>query len=286
MATAIQHSIQSADGVTLAAREWPKANAPTVVLVHGYPDNQDVWNGVAPELNKRFRVISYDVRGAGESDKPRLQNAYKLERLAADFRAVIDQLSPDAPVHLLAHDWGSIQSWESVTQEDATGRIASYSTISGPCLDHIGFWARDQLRPSKLGAGLSQMAHSWYVAAFHLPALGELAWRGVVGRAWPRLLKHVEGFETDKNPTQTRDGVMGMNLYRANVLPRLQNPRRRFTEVPVQLLIPEDDHFVTKDMARACVYWAPNCWQRDVPGGHWTPVSHAKQVAKATAEFI
>jgi predicted metal-dependent hydrolase/pimeloyl-ACP methyl ester carboxylesterase len=286
MATIIEHSVSGHGGVNLAVREWPKAEAPTVVLVHGYPDNQNVWNAVAPELNKQFRVITYDVRGAGESDKPRQQSAYKLNCLSADFHAVIEQLSPDAPVHVLAHDWGSIQSWESVTEEGAKQRIASYSSISGPSLDHIGFWARDQLRPSKLTAGLSQLLHSWYVAAFHVPVLGELAWRGVVGRAWPRLLKHVEGFDADKNATQTSDGLLGMKLYRANVLPQLQNPRRRFTEVPVQLLIPEDDHFVTKEMARACVYWAPNCWQRDLVGGHWSPVSHAKQVAKAAAEFV
>lgn len=283
---ATKHRILGAQGLALAVTEWPKTNAPTVVLVHGYPDNQSVWRKVVPLLHKHFRVITYDVRGAGESERPRSQKQYRLEYLAEDFTAVIDALNPCEPVHVLAHDWGSIQSWESVTDPNKQDRIASFTTLSGPCLDHIGFWARDQLRPSQLKQGLSQLAHSWYVGAFQLPLLGEAAWVGGVAKAWPRLLKHVEGFETDKNPSQKGDGVLGLNLYRANVLPRLKAPRRRSTDIPVQLLLPADDHFVTPAMARSCSYWASRCWQRSVPGGHWAPLSDAPALAKSVTQFV
>jgi pimeloyl-ACP methyl ester carboxylesterase len=51
--------------VRLAASAWGDPAHPVVVLVHGYPDNSDVWHGVAHALAARFHVIAYDVRGAG-----------------------------------------------------------------------------------------------------------------------------------------------------------------------------------------------------------------------------
>lgn len=282
----LEHRVIGAQGVGIAVQEWPKEHAATLVLVHGYPDNHRVWSQVAPLLNQQFRVLTYDVRGAGDSDRPRKTSAYALAYLAADFKAVIDQLSPVQPVHVLAHDWGSIQSWESVTDPQMQDRIASFSTLSGPSLDHIGFWARDQLRPAQIQQGLSQLAHSWYVGAFHLPILGEAAWLGGIAKAWPKLLKHVEGIDADKNPNQKGDGVLGMKLYRANVLPRLSKPRRCFTHVPVQLLMPEDDHFVTPAMAESCSYWTSRCWKQSIKGGHWAPLSDADAVAAAVTEFV
>lgn len=278
--------VLGASGVALSVSEWPKAGVPKIVLVHGYPDNQTVWRHVVPLLHKHFHVVTYDVRGAGQSERPSKQKQYRLECLAEDFSAVIDAVSPDQPVHVVAHDWGSIQSWESVTDPNKRDRIASFSSLSGPCLDHVGFWARDQLRPTQLKQGLSQLVHSWYVGAFHLPLFGEAMWAGGAAKAWPRLLKHVEGVEAEKNPSQKSDGILGMKLYRANVLSCLRAPRRRNTDVPVQLLLPDDDHFVTPALARACTYWVRDCWQRSVPGGHWAPLSDAPALAKSVKEFV
>jgi pimeloyl-ACP methyl ester carboxylesterase len=59
--------ITSTDGVTLRVYESGPPSAPTVVCVHGYPDNHTLWDGVVAELALRYHVVSYDVRGAGES---------------------------------------------------------------------------------------------------------------------------------------------------------------------------------------------------------------------------
>jgi pimeloyl-ACP methyl ester carboxylesterase len=101
--------VTSSDGVQLAVYEYGDPSAPTVICVHGYPDNASVWQGVVDELQASFHVVSYDVRGAGKSDKPPRRRAYKLDQLQDDFVAVLEAVSPDNPVHLLAHDWGSIQ---------------------------------------------------------------------------------------------------------------------------------------------------------------------------------
>jgi pimeloyl-ACP methyl ester carboxylesterase len=59
------------DGVVLAVDvHGDDASRPTVVLVHGYPDTSSAWNGVVRHLASRYRVVTYDVRGAGASTAP------------------------------------------------------------------------------------------------------------------------------------------------------------------------------------------------------------------------
>lgn len=170
------------DGVRLAVREFGATGdpaAPTVVCVHGYPDNQTVWDGVATRLAERYHVVTYDVRGAGDSDTPHARAAYRLDRLESDLATVLDAVSPHSPVHLLGHDWGSIQAWHAVTGDRLNDRLASFTSISGPCLDHAAHWFREIVRtptPGSVIQGLRQLVMSIYIGLFQLPVLPELAW--------------------------------------------------------------------------------------------------------------
>ncbi|MGR7001924.1 alpha/beta fold hydrolase [Yinghuangia aomiensis] len=107
--------VETPDGVRLAAVEAGRADGPAVVLVHGYPDTKEIWGDVAARLADRFRIVAYDVRGAGESSRPDATSAYVLQRLADDFEDVLDAVAPEGTVHLVGHDWGSVQAWEFVT---------------------------------------------------------------------------------------------------------------------------------------------------------------------------
>jgi pimeloyl-ACP methyl ester carboxylesterase len=186
----------SSGGVALAVYEQGLSTGPTVVLVHGYPDTHRVWDDVAEALEPDHRVIRYDVRGAGASGAPPDRYGYRLEQLAADLFAVVDAVSPDRPVHLLGHDWGSIQSWEAVTDRAASRRIASFTSISGPCLDHIGHWSRRRLArptPRHIGQLAAQSLRSWYITAFHLPVLAPATWRLGLAARWGHVLATTEG---------------------------------------------------------------------------------------------
>src|SRR5687767_11707346 len=95
-------------GVELAVDEGGTSGAPTLLLVHGYPDTSAVWADVAARLRDRYHVVTYDVRGAGASGAPEGRRGYTLDLLVADLAAVADAVSPHRPVHLVGHDWGSI----------------------------------------------------------------------------------------------------------------------------------------------------------------------------------
>ena len=143
---------------------------------------------------------------------------------------VLKATSPERPVHLVAHDWGSVQGWEAVTTEALAHRFASYTSISGPPLDHAGLWARRHrtLGLTDLGRSLRQALHSWYIGFFHLPLLPELLVRNKRATVlWTRALHRIEGRPTDERwpaPTFAADFAHGVELYRGNVRSRMLRP--------------------------------------------------------------
>ncbi|WP_042386952.1 SDR family oxidoreductase [Streptacidiphilus melanogenes] len=288
----LQSYVTAPDGVRLAVFEWgERSAATTVVLVHGYPDTHAVWRPIAEQLAERHHVVAYDVRGAGHSDAPRAVRSYTLATLEADLGAVLAEVSPDKPVHLVGHDWGSIQSWESVTGTALADRIASFTSVSGPCLDHVGQWFRSKLRrpnPRSVGQLAWQGVHSWYIGYFHLPLLPPLLWRTAMVKAWPALLHAIEGVPHGSGaPTFPTDAVRGLALYRANMIPRLTRPRRRPTDIPVQVVLPQQDLYVTPAMAgQAPQPFVGRLWRRPLRAGHWAPLTHETVLAGWIDEFV
>lgn len=283
----LHFSIQSGR-VRLAATAWGDPAQPVVVLVHGYPDNSEVWHGVAQALAGRFHVIAYDVRGAGRSDAPPEVADYRLERLADDFVAVLDAVSPDRPVHLVGHDWGSIQGWEFVTDPRLYGRIASFTSCSGPCLDHAASVLRAGGRRSfrQCGATLRQALASWYIVFFHVPLLPEWNWKLWLGRSWPFWLRRTEGLRVAPNPTQTADGIHGLRLYRANIRARLRAPRERRAHAPVQVIVPTRDRYVRPAVTQDLGRWVDRLWRRPIDAHHWLPLSQPQRMAAMVSEFV
>ena len=266
-------------GVSLAVFSSGSPSDPTVLLVHGYPDTHEVWSSVASALDG-FRVVSYDVRGSGQSGTPSALAGYRLDQLADDLFAVADAVSPDQPVHVVGHDWGSVQAWHAVTDPRAEGRIASFTTISGPCLDHAAHWYRRRLSrptPRHLRQVLRQSAMSWYITAFQLPAVAPFAWRHGLARRWPAML--ARGEDVTVRPgfpaaTLADDAVRGINLYRANMRARMRHPAQRRTSVPVQVITLARDHYLSGSMvAEDLGRWAPNLTRRAIDATHWSALT-------------
>ncbi|MFE4868756.1 SDR family oxidoreductase [Streptomyces sp. NPDC056682] len=280
-------------GIELCVAELGDDSQPTVLLVHGYPDSKEVWSEVAERLAERFHVVLYDVRGHGRSTAPTpLRGGFTLEKLTDDFLAVADAVSPDRPVHLVGHDWGSVQGWEFATVRRTEGRIASFTSMSGPSLDHFGHWIKNRMShptPRKVGQLLGQGAKSWYVYMLHTPVLPELAWRGPLGKRWPKILQRVEKVPADGYPTASlaQDAAHGAWLYRDNVRARLRRPRTdAYAHVPVQLITPLDDAFLSPKLYAELEQWAPQLVRRTLRAKHWVPRTRPDQLAAWISEFV
>ncbi|MFB4295553.1 alpha/beta fold hydrolase [Actinomadura sp. NTSP31] len=285
----VKHRRVKADGVKLAVRERGPRTAPTVVLVHGYPDSAVVWEPIADLLAEDFHVVSYDVRGAGGSSRPRRTRAYAMENLAADLRAVIDAVSPGRPVHLVGHDWGSVQGWGAVTGDAVAGRVASFTSISGPCVEHFGQWVRDRLRrptPRNVLQLAGQFARSWYLVFGAIPGVSQLAWRLGGARIFPVVIERMEGVEGWHGDTFQKDALYGMKLYRANAVRFLRPGSMATTDVPVQVIAATRDAFVSPHQSEDLTRYVDRLWRREIPAGHWGAVrKEPAQVAAWIAEF-
>jgi len=94
-----QH-IVNRDGHRIHAREYPGAE-PTIVLMHGFPDNLHLYDRLVPHLSPR-RIVTFDFLGWGASDKP-LGYPYTAKNQEGDLDEVIKQLKLGQVV-LVAHD--------------------------------------------------------------------------------------------------------------------------------------------------------------------------------------
>ncbi|MGH3244532.1 MAG: alpha/beta fold hydrolase, partial [Spirillospora sp.] len=215
-----EQRVRSGD-IELAVRVRGEERRPTVVLVHGYPDTSAMWDEVAEGLAGRFRVVVYDVRGAGASGSPSDPLDYGLDALMGDLEAVLDGVGADEPVHLVGHDWGSVQGWEAVIGDRLRARIASFTSISGPDRRHMARWAGEAMRSGPRGVAevLDQARRSVYMPVLMAPRVGEVAAR-LLAAGFPRLMRIREGADPRSgHPAATlpADARNGLGLYRANM---------------------------------------------------------------------
>ena len=87
-------------GVKLAVYSWGKEDGPPILLIHGTTQSHLIWNHqYNSELAKDYKIVAFDLRGHGESDKPLGEAAYNTaDLLADDVNAVIKGLDLKKPV--------------------------------------------------------------------------------------------------------------------------------------------------------------------------------------------
>ena len=91
------------DGVSLAVHEWP-GTGPAIVCIHGLTANHVCWLSMADSLAPRHRLIGYDLRGRGDSDKP--PTGYSLDQHGRDLGALLDHFGLRKTV-LMGHSLGA-----------------------------------------------------------------------------------------------------------------------------------------------------------------------------------
>lgn len=287
-------TVTASDGVDLAVHSYSEIDKrrPTILALHGYPDNHHVWDGAAEILVDRYNVVAYDVRGAGESSTPADRSGYRLSQLAADVGAVIDSLGVEE-VHLIGHDWGSIQGWAAVTDESVMGKIASYTSISGPHLNYAGRFLRSPRTPRAVADVVRQFLASGYIWFFLCPGLPEMAIRsGATMKVFAAVERIGRSSATSSRSAASLrsidDYLNGLNLYRANMPGPIlaPGPQLPHTTVPVQVLVAGQDHFVTPALQRFTGSIPVGSRVLPIEGGHWVVASHPDVIARLTSRWV
>ena len=104
------------DGVALEVTYT--GSGPGLLLVHGFGGAKEDFADHVDALAARHRVVTFDHRGHGESDKPSDPPAYSLDRMAADVLAVADGLGLHI-FRLLGHSMGGMVTRRVVLAQPA-----------------------------------------------------------------------------------------------------------------------------------------------------------------------
>lgn len=283
-------SVTASDGVTLAVYRYAEIDParPTILAVHGFPDNHHVWDGVATEMTSaNYNFVAYDVRGAGESSCPAKRSGYAFAQLVSDIDAVMDSLGVER-VHLLGHDWGSIQAWAAVTDDSVMRKVASFTSISGPHLRYAGRFLRSARTLRSVAQVARQLISSGYIGFFLCPAVPELSFRARIGVKVIEALGRIGNSGGPDTMRSINDYVNGLNLYRQNMpAPMLApGPQLPETTVAVQTLVPRQDLFVTPALQRFTGAIPAANRVIDIEGGHWVVASRPDVIAQLTAEWV
>jgi pimeloyl-ACP methyl ester carboxylesterase len=109
-------------------------HGPTLVLIHGYPQNWYEWRPLLPELAKHYTVIAPDLRGAGRSDAP--AGGYDKKTMANDIHGLLSELGLEHNVRVVGHDIGTMvaYSYAAAHPQDVTKLVLSEAPIPDPSL--------------------------------------------------------------------------------------------------------------------------------------------------------
>lgn len=131
----------SADGTRLHVEVFGPADAPTILLVHGWLESIDLWHHQIRELSRDFRIVAYELRGHGRSGQPR-NGRYDDEALADDLQAVLDATLPPGELCLAAgHSIGgmTIVSWAGRYSESVHFRLAGVVLLNTGMSDFVRY---------------------------------------------------------------------------------------------------------------------------------------------------
>src|ERR1700747_137108 len=94
-------SVKTPDGLTISAQEWGNPNGPEILFIHGFSQSHLSWikQVTSGDLAKEFHMVTYDLRGHGNSDKPFEPERYKTSKYWGDeVQAVMDATGLKRPV--------------------------------------------------------------------------------------------------------------------------------------------------------------------------------------------
>lgn len=121
----MRYRTRTVDGIKIFYREAGPADAPVVLLLHGFPTSSHMFRNLIPALADRYRVIAPDYPGYGQSDMPdRATFAYTFDRFGELVEGLLGQLGV-ARYAMYVMDYGAPVGWRLALKhpERVTGLI-------------------------------------------------------------------------------------------------------------------------------------------------------------------
>ncbi|MDO8310108.1 MAG: alpha/beta hydrolase [Actinomycetota bacterium] len=156
------HVVEASDGSLLHAEvddpSQPDLSDLSVVFCHGYALNQDSWHFQRRAMRGQARLVFYDQRSHGRSDRAEF-DSHHVDQLGSDLGSVIDALAPHGPLMLVGHSMGGMtvmalaQQRPELFAERVFGVALIATTATGLSLGVLGL-------PPALGRAVLRLAPS------------------------------------------------------------------------------------------------------------------------------
>lgn len=241
----------------------PKDGTP-VLLIHGWPDNAQLWRNQIPALTEvGYRILAPDVRGYGRSDKPESVNQYQVGRVATDFIAILDHESLES-AHVIGHDWGASLAWYLALSYP--NRFRSLVALS---VGHPLAFRR---------AGFGQLRRSWYMLLFQFEGIAE---RWLADDDWARFRAFSGGHPETETWIENLSGPGALSgslgLYRANMGPEnlvAPEPDLPLVTIPTMGIWSTRDFALTEHQMSGSAEFveAEFRYERIEDASHWIPL--------------
>jgi 3-oxoadipate enol-lactonase len=245
--------------------ELDGAKGPSVVLIHELGGSLDSYDGVAAELSRDFRVLRYDMRGAGQSETP--PQAFTLDDWIEDLRELAAATSLSKPYHLVGGAVGALI---------ATGYALKYPNEVATCM----------LLAAALGASPARreemIARTRVVLAKGMAEITDTA----LARSYPEIVRHDRARFARFRDTMLRANVQGYvncNLVLANT-----NLESRLGElkVPVKFIAGTHDPLRTPTILKELAAKLPGAEFKEINSGHFMHVQTPMLVADEVRAFV
>jgi pimeloyl-ACP methyl ester carboxylesterase len=279
----VRHREVDAGGVRLHLAEAGPADAPALLLVHGWPQHWWSWRRVVPRLSQRFRCLMPDLPGHGWSQAP--ASGYEKEHLVGDLLALLDRLEVDR-VGYVGHDWGGFCGYLAAMR--APARLTGLLALSVP---HPWPSWHDRLNPWRVSAFAYQLPLSTPVMCTQLLRRGLV--RRILAASAPDGTFEPADLELYDAVLRSDQGArVTQAMYRTFVtreLPAIARGRYAHARVnlPVRMVVGERDLLVRGADLRGYEDHAPDMTVERVPdAGHFLPEERPDLVAdRALALF-
>lgn len=259
-------------GKACAFRVEGNPRGPTLVFIHGWPDDASLWRRQVTALGDDFRCVLVTLPLFGEAagrgggyDFPEL-----VERLAETLREV----SPDRPVGLVTHDWGAYLGYLlEQAHPDLIDRMAA--------LDVGGHVAPENLKTSLMILGYQWALVACWLAGGMIPLLGNAMTRVVA--------KVVQVPARQRTTVRSRSNYLYFYLWRGLLLPWYGDRllRRYRPRCPVLYLYGERKPLMFHSQRWLGIVEESGGRAVGVTGaGHWLQESHAEAVNRELAAWF
>lgn len=281
---AIHHRFTEIDGHRIFYREAGPRDAPTLVLLHGYPTSSHMFRALIPRLAEDYHVVAPDHLGFGLSDTPDAHEFdYTFDTLAEITSSLLEHLGITRYA-IYVQDYGAPIGWRLALADPSS--ITAIISQNGNAYEEgfvESFWAdiwayaehQDERTETALRAALSREA---------------IRWQYLTGEPDPTLVDP-ETWEHD-HALISRPGndLIQLRLFRDYATNRPLYPRLheyfRSSQVPLLAVWGEGDEIFGPAGAEAFAQDLPAARIELLPGGHFLLESALDEVTELIRDFL